>query len=246
MYLIAILFLALAVITKRLIRSPKSIGKAGENKVAGILHLLPREYRVINNVIIPHQRGTSQIDHIVLSPYGIFVIETKNYSGWIFGDEKSESWKQTFRTTHGYFFYNPIKQNWGHVYALSNYLQLDKWIFIPIVVFSNEAKLNTDTETPVVNMRRLKRHILTYKKQIMSADDVAFIYDKIINSNLFGQENEKKHINAVRSNVAERQTALRNGKCPKCGNNLVLRNGKYGPFYGCANYPKCKFTKSIS
>ena len=245
MYLIAFFFLALAIIIKRIASSPIFIGKAGENKVAGILNSLPREYKVINNVIIPHQKGTSQIDHIVLSPYGIFVIETKNYSGWIFGNEQSEKWKQTFKTTQGNYFYNPIKQNWGHVYSLSAYLQLDKGIFKPIIVFSNEAKLKIDTETPVINMSRLKRQMLSYRQQIISTDDVALIYDKIIKTNLVGAENEKRHINAVKNKVSQRQTALKNGKCPKCGNDLVLRNGKYGQFYGCANYPKCKFTQKI-
>ena len=109
MYLIAFFLLALAIVIKLIGRSPKFIGKVGENKVARILNSLPREYKVVNNVIIPNQRGTSQIDHIVLSPYGIFVIETKNYSGWIFGNEQSEKWKQTFKTTQGNYFYNPLK-----------------------------------------------------------------------------------------------------------------------------------------
>lgn len=245
MYLIAFFLLALAIVIKLIGRNPKFIGKVGENKVARILNSLPREYKVVNNVIIPNQRGTSQIDHIVLSPYGIFVIETKNYSGWIFGNEQSEKWKQTFKTTQGNYFYNPIKQNWGHIYSLSAFFQLDKWIFKSIIVFSNAAKLKIDTETPVINMSRLKRQILSYRQQIMSTDDVALIYDKIIKTNLVGAENEKRHINAVKNKVAEQQTALRNGKCPKCGNDLVLRDGKYGQFYGCANYPRCKFTQKI-
>lgn len=245
MYLIAFSLLALAIIIKHVGRSPRFIGRAGENKVARILNSLPKEYKVINNVIIPHQNGTSQIDHIVLSPYGIFVVETKNYSGWIFGNEKSEKWKQTFKTKQENYFYNPIKQNWGHIYSLSTCLQLDKWIFKPIIVFSNEARLKVDAEIPVVNMNRLKRHILSYRQQMMSTNDVAFIYDKICNINLVGAENEKKHINSVRSKVAEQEEALRNGKCPKCGNDLVLRNGKFGRFYGCSNYPRCKFTQKI-
>ena len=245
MYLIAFSLLALAIIIKCIGRSPKFIGKAGENKVARILNSLPKEYKIINNVIIPHQKGTSQIDHIVLSPYGIFVVETKNYSGWIFGNEKSEKWKQTFKTAQGNYFYNPIKQNWGHIYTLSAYLQLDKWIFKPIVVFSNEAKLKIEAETPVVNMSRLKHQILCYRQQIMSTNDVALLYDKISKTNLVGVENEKKHISAVKTKVAEQQKELQNGKCPKCGHDLVLRNGKYGHFYGCSNYPKCKFTQKI-
>ena len=161
------------------------------------------------------------------------------------GNEKSEKWKQTFNTTQGNTFYNPIKQNWGHIYTLSACLQLDEEVFRPIVVFSNEAKLKVDSETPVVNMICLKRQILRNRQQIMSTDDVAFIYEKICKTNLIGAENEKKHINTVKTKVAAQQAALRSGKCPKCGNDLLLRNGKYGRFCGCSNYPKCKFTQNI-
>ena len=65
--------------------------------------------------------ATSQIDHLVLSEYGIFVIETKRYKGWIFGSEKAENWTQViFKEKHQ--FRNPVKQNWSHVYALKSVL----------------------------------------------------------------------------------------------------------------------------
>lgn len=32
-------------------------------------------------------------------------------------------------------------------------------------------------------------------------------------------------------------------KCPECGSPLVIRNGKYGPFVACSNYPECKYIK---
>lgn len=75
--------------------SPDNIGKAGEKRVARKLDWLPKEYIILNDIMLPTQYGTTQIDHIVVSPYGIFVIETKNYKGWIFGHENSEEWKQS-------------------------------------------------------------------------------------------------------------------------------------------------------
>ena len=65
--------------------SAENIGKAGEKRVARKLDWLPKEYIILNDIMLPTQYGTTQIDHIVVSPYGIFVIETKNYKGWIFG-----------------------------------------------------------------------------------------------------------------------------------------------------------------
>ena len=74
----------------------KSKGKVGEDRVAHILCRLPKEeYRVINNLMLRTQSGsTTQIDHVVISQYGIFVIETKFYKGWIYGGENSEFWTQ--------------------------------------------------------------------------------------------------------------------------------------------------------
>ena len=104
-------------------------------RVSFILSSLPQEYHVINDVIIPDQvtdpskKYTTQIDHVVVSPYGVFVIETKNYDGWILGAEETKKWKQTFKTTPTQSFYNPIKQNWGHTYALAEHLKLaTSWI----------------------------------------------------------------------------------------------------------------------
>ena len=244
-WLIAIVLLAVAFILKHIGKSPTLIGKAGENKVARILDSLPREYQVFNNVIIPHQKGTSQIDHIVISPYGIFVIETKNYEGWIYGAERSNEWKQTFRTTKPHYFYNPIKQNWGHIYTLSYFLKLDKNVFRPIIVFSNKSTLKIQVETPVVHMSQLKREILSYTQRIILESEVDIIVDRLMNTNLVGRENEKKHIQSVKNYVVQKQQALSSGNCPRCGAALVLRNGKYGNFYGCSNYPKCKFTQNI-
>lgn len=77
-------------------RSPRVKGKIGEFNVYSRLNFLNQaEYKILNNVLIYTKDGRSvQIDHIIVSVYGIFVIETKNYKGWIFGNENSENWMQ--------------------------------------------------------------------------------------------------------------------------------------------------------
>ena len=106
---------------------PEIRGHIEEKKVSAFLATLPSyEYKIFNDILLATESGTTQIDHIVVSRFGIFVIETKNYRGWITGNENGSA-----------------------------------------------------------------------------------------------------------------------GICPKCGGNLVLRNGKYGSFYGCSHYPTCKFTKKI-
>ena len=81
--------------------SPENIGKVGEKRVARKLDWLSKEYIILNDIMLPTQYGTTQIDHIVISPYGIFVIETKNYKGWIFGHENSEEWNKVYSERRG-------------------------------------------------------------------------------------------------------------------------------------------------
>lgn len=244
MRLIIILIIAV-IILKVFLRSPKVRGQAGESHVSNDLSRLPSEYKVLNDVIVPSKNGTSQIDHIVVSPYGVFVIETKNYTGWIFGSENSDQWKETFKTTKGNFFRNPIKQNWGHVYALSDFLNYDKSYFKPIVVFSNCASLDVDSTMPVIYMKQLKGTILGYTEPILTEDSVNDIYSRIMEANQVGSEAHDKHVINVRNNLAKHDIAISEGKCPRCGGDLKLRSGKYGQFYGCSNYPRCKFTQKL-
>ncbi len=135
--IIIILILSVFFITK----SPTWKGRIGEIKVSLRLKALGNDYVVLNDILISQSEYSSQIDHLVISRFGIFVIETKNYKGWIFGNEKSEHWMQILYK-HKHTFRNPIKQNWSHVYALKSLLSQYKSIkYFPIVVFSNNAEL---------------------------------------------------------------------------------------------------------
>ena len=170
------------------------------------------------------------------------MIETKNYSGWIFGSEESKRWKETFKTTRARFFYNPIKQNWGHAYALAEHLGLNIGVFKPIVVFSDNCDLNVESKTPVVYSCQLKDLLLNYTREIIPQKDVPLIFNRLSNISLAGENIARTHIQSIGERLSEKETAMQNGRCPRCGGELRLRNGKYGAFYGCSNYPKCRFT----
>ena len=140
-FIILIIIIAFFILKK--ILKPKIKGSFGELKVNTRLNFLNSDYTVIKDIIIKSSNGyTSQIDQLVISEYGIFVIETKNYKGWIFGNEKSENWTQVIYKEKN-SFRNPIKQNWSHIYALKNVLSDYPNIqYFPIVVFSGNATLN--------------------------------------------------------------------------------------------------------
>lgn len=219
-------------------------GKIAEKMVHHKLMQLPEEYHVIDDVLFMSNGRSTQIDHIVVSPYAIFVIETKGYKGWILGGENSKYWTQIIYKRKS-TFYNPIHQNDGHIRFLKFLLKdLGNIPFVPIVVFNNEAELKVNVNTHiVVNRCYLKDAILQYKTPAICQE----IKEKIIsliesNSKTWEKGATREHkYNALRKQY-DSQNKIQHGICPRCGGVLVERRGKYGRFYGCSNYPKCTFT----
>ncbi|MEI6130980.1 MAG: nuclease-related domain-containing protein [Planctomycetota bacterium] len=95
--------------------------------------LLPRKrYHAFHNIVIPSRNGTTEIDHLVVSQFGIFVIETKYWSGWLFASERDKTWTRVhFRNKRQ--VPSPLRQNYGHVMALSELLDVPPSKFRPLV-----------------------------------------------------------------------------------------------------------------
>lgn len=224
-----------------------SKGKAGEMRVAKILSKLPEEeYRVINNLLIKQGNKTTQIDHVVVSEYRIFVIETKHYRGWIYGDANREYWTQNIYGNK-YDLWNPIHQNQGHVRALRRVLtDIPPGVFISIVTFSRQASLDIRNSENVIYWDELKDVIRSYQRKLISTEQAQNAYETLSAANIDSKDNQKQHVRHVREQISKREETIAKGRCPRCGGELVLRKGTYGPFYGCSNYPRCKFTHKLS
>lgn len=227
--------------------APKIKGYMGESRVARQLDKLQNEeYKVFNDVLIRTGRGSSQIDHIVISIYGVFVIETKNYSGWIHGNEHSEYWTQSHYDTKTKFR-NPIKQNWAHIYALKEALSgFERVKYHSIVVFAGTAELkNVSTQILVIYDHELYQTIMdTRGIPNLSIKQVNTIADKLNKVNIQDKVAKREHDHHVQNRVRECKSKEKSLVCPKCGGNLVLREGPYSRFYGCSNYPKCEYKRS--
>lgn len=243
-----IVFVILAVIALVVwikIKLPQIKGSAGELKVNTRLSFLNNEYTVVNDLLIKSTNGyTSQIDELVLSEYGLFVIETKNYQGWIFGNEKAENWTQVIYKEK-YTFRNPIKQNWSHIYALKTVLSDFPQIkYFPIVVFSGSATLkNIKASVPVIYDNQLNSTIRENSSvKCLAPEDVAKIKSILESAEITERGARKEHVKTIKQNVFEKQEKVKNLICPRCNNELKLREGRNGKFYGCSNYPKCRFT----
>lgn len=226
------------------VKMPMWKGKYSEKLVNDSLLSLPDEYVIFNDLLFESNGYSTQIDHIVVSPYGVFVIETKGYKGWIMGGEYSEYWTQViYKYRHQ--FYNPIRQNDGHVrslrYLLKNSFDIP---FIPVVVFNNAAEIKVSVKDHVVvNRNGLKEAILQYNSKQLNREQVQWIVQTIQqNSTDADKEKVKRHKQKAKERQHRTQDRIRQGVCPQCGGKLVLRQGKYGAFYGCSNYPKCRFT----
>lgn len=226
-----------------LLRLLPSKGKVGEMRVASILKKFPVDrYKIINDLLLTSNSNSTQIDHIVISIYGVFVIETKFYQGWIYGGENSEYWTQNIYGNK-YQLRNPIHQNQGHIRALKFILKdYGNIPFISIVAFSRQARLGVDAHTPVIYWDQIPRTINQFETRVLSESQIQSIYNILLANNTEDKDAKKQHISNVRHNELKRDIAIANGYCPQCGGTLTLRQGKYGKFYGCSNYPHCKYT----
>lgn len=219
-------------------------GFMGEFWVKTELSKLPKDkYIVLNNIMINSSRGSHQIDHIVISKYGIFVIEMKNYYGLITGDEYKDKWTQHLGKNK-YYFNNPIHQNYGHIKALEELLQMDNGKFISIICISNQAKVKV-TAKNVTQLDLLNGLIKSYTKEILG-ENLIEIKNEIESGNVLDKEARNEHVRNIRTTIKETENKIQNNICPKCGGKLVERSGKYGRFIGCSNYPKCKYTNKLS
>ena len=198
------------------------------------------KYVILNDIFIKNEKGTtSQIDHLVVSVYGIFVIETKNYSGLIYGDDKRRYWTQVLNYgKNKYRFYNPILQNKNHIYALSKIIG-KKDCFISIIVFP-KAQIMTHFSEKVGSISDMKKWLEQKRDNIFDSSEINEIYKKIIIHKNNPKITSQEHI----KNIHKLQQNIKENICPRCNNKLILKEGKYGDFYGCSSYPNCKFIKN--
>ena len=150
-------------------------GAVGEGRVAAVLARLPDGWFIVHDMVV----GRAQIDHIVVSPAGMYTIETKNYTGTIHGNAEQQHWSQIINHQHKTNFYNPVKQGNGHSAALRTFLREQGfphlWVYT-IVVFSDPAvKLKVSSSTvPVLYLSEL-RDYLKKQKPVLSTHEAAAI-----------------------------------------------------------------------
>lgn len=182
----------------------KIIGIMGEIWVkVELMFLKKSDYKILNDIMIEVGGLTHQIDHLVISKFGIFVIETKNYSGKIYGSEHSEKWTQRLGKQK-YAFHSPIRQNYGHISSLMAFLNIQENKFISIVAFANDAKLKVNGKVHVVNFCDLRETIKKYRVELFKDEDVIDIFLNISNANIKNRKMRREHVRNIKKDLKEK------------------------------------------
>ncbi len=233
-FITSLIFAILVYIVTKFFLS-KILGFFGELWCKQELSKLPKDkYKIINNLFINTNNTTHQIDHVVVSLYGIFVIETKQYNGYITGNKYDKKWIRHCKHKK-YYYENPIRQNYGHVLAVCDLLHLKEDKVFNIVCIPSNAKLKIKDNGETQRNTTIVGKIITYNEHII--DNVDEIVNIIKKNNIKDRKRRGQHIKDIKNNVIEDYK----DRCPKCGGELVQRESKYGKFLGCSNYPKCKY-----
>lgn len=250
------------------------VGRRGEKlteRELKLVQLFGRKGRVLRNVYLPKENGgTSEVDVIFISQKGIFIFESKNYSGWIFGDEKSRNWTVMLPNKQKSQFYNPIMQNRTHLKWMKEYVSEEIPLF-SIIVFSERCELKKVTvfsdDIRVIKRDRTYatvRDIWDRNPDALSDEVVENLYGKLKELTQVDQAVKTAHVESIkekfqRPEIPARSEAdseqrfvvpsqeskenVNNLICPKCGSKLVLRTAKKGAHTGIQFYGCSAFPK---
>ena len=199
-HMLVFIFLALAAISVAFFRLPWTKGKIGEAIVnLAIKHKLDSdEYRLYKDLTIPAAGGTTQIDHLIVSKYGLFVIETKNMKGWIFGKGKQKTWTQKIYK-QSYKFQNPLHQNYRHVKTLEVLLGLESNQLFSIVIFIGDCVLKTEMPENVFRGNDFIRFIREKQDVILDSHELEVIDRKLQKITLkSGFATDRAHVKSLK------------------------------------------------
>lgn len=236
-YLIPIAILA------GVLNSPWFKGLVGEFIVNFLATLLldKNTYHLIKNVTLPTEDGSTQIDHIIVSEFGVFVVETKHMKGWIFGSPNQKTWTQRIYK-HSNQFQNPLHQNYKHIKTLESLLRIDEQHIFSVIVFVGDSTFKTKMPENVTYGAGYVRYIKSKNMPILTASQVTDITNKIAQQRFAPSFNtHRQHVKNLVANKENNPIP----SCPKCGASMVLREAKKGQnmgnkFWGCSRFPQCR------
>lgn len=231
-----------------ILRTPWAKGHMGEWFVRFVLRLRLDKtvYVPLHNVTLATPDGSTQIDHVIVSRFGIFAIETKNMQGWIFGSERQAEWtqkiyKRTFK------FQNPLRQNYKHTKALEAMLQVPPDTIHSVIVFVGDSTFKTEMPASVTYGGGCARFILSFTQPVFSNQQVQDLVLQLQTGRLAPtRATHAAHVQLLQ----ERHDPNAERKCPACGSAMALRTAKAGAqagkqFWGCSTFPRCRVMQKL-
>lgn len=207
-------------------------GEIGEYKIDIQLSQFPKEYKYLTDIMVKNPKsstGFSQIDHILITSYGIFVIETKNYQGTIYGGKNRKEWN-----INGKFkIMNPFYQNFGHIKVIQSLLEnkLNEH-FISIVSFTKRCKFKVELDlrkiqsdelivydielsefiNRKININKIKNNGLP----LLSSDEIEKVYSSILSANITDQNLREQHVSSIKKTKKEQDKKVDKQDSQKC------------------------------
>lgn len=245
-------WLMLIIIVIAFMKTPFMKGVIGECQVnlAAKLFLDKQIYTLFKNLTLPTEDGSTQIDHVIVSRHGVFVVETKNMKGWIFGSAQQKMWtQQIFKQKTQ--FQNPLHQNFKHTQTLQSALEIEPGKLFSLVVFIGDSSFKTAMPDNVIDHGYI-RFIKSKTDRLLSDVEVAAVCAKIQSGRLRPSiRTHIDHVQHVKSIVEQKQSLHDDKACPNCGKPMVLRTSrndshKANQFWGCSGYPKCRTVRQMT
>ncbi|WP_163537944.1 nuclease-related domain-containing protein [Gracilibacillus sp. YIM 98692] len=220
-------------------------GEIGEYKINIQLDQLPKEYKHLEDIMIKNNQaktGYSQIDHVLISPYGIFVIETKNYQGTVYGGKERKIW-----SVNGKFnLMNPFQQNYGHIQALKKLMDEEYHpYFISMVSFTKRCTFKLDdtelrkiasdelivydVELSEFINRKVYMNKRQYKEPLLTEMDIENVYNEIKSTNITDPSIRRQHVQSLKESnrKSTQKRSEKNDKCKICQKPVTEKVRKY-------------------
>ncbi|WP_340395004.1 nuclease-related domain-containing protein [Paenibacillus sp. FSL E2-0177] len=194
--------------------APTRIGELGEHKINIQLDQLSKDCKFLSDLLLPNSKsrtGYAQIDHVVISPYCVFVIETKNYNGEIKGGRADQQWSVSNR----YKMYNPLKQNYGHIKAIESLMKDVATVkYISMISFTMRCRFSIDPELRKIQSDELvvydvelsefiSRKLISLKAgtpgSLITTAQVQTIYNHLVQTNITDAEIRKRHVDKIKN-----------------------------------------------
>ena len=232
-------------------------GKQGEYQLGQVLNQLYGYKKILYNLYIFKEDGTTtEIDALLIHPSGIYIFESKNYKGWIFGSENQQYWTQVLSGGRGksykHSFFNPIIQNKVHLKWLNYYLNQYTPNLYSYIVFGNDCQLkeihlNSDRHKVIQTWQVIGTidRQACQSQVYLSPEQIDDLYRMLLPLTKRKQAIKERHINSIAQQKQRREAEK---ICPRCQHGLVLRTASKGSkagqkFWGCSNFPRCRFTQ---